>query len=75
MHFLICDENLLHIIQQIDHVTVKGGPKYVALELREGVCFLVVGGFMDRPQDGPLSLERTFYPLFPHLEPFSRLLP
>lgn len=38
------EENLLHIIQQIDHVTMKDGPKYVVLELREGVYFLGVGG-------------------------------
>lgn len=28
MHFLICDESLLYIIQQIDHAITKDGPKY-----------------------------------------------
>ena len=44
MRFLICDENLLHIMQQTDQVTMKDGLKYVVLELREDVCFLGIGG-------------------------------
>lgn len=65
-----------------DHVTMKDGPKYVVLEFREGVCFLGVGVVHGEAETSrwtpeirgsllpPLSLDRAFHPLFPHLDPF-----
>lgn len=82
MRFLICDENLLHIMQQTDQVTMKDGLKYVVLELREDVCFLGVGGVHGEVETSRWTPQSEApYPTpilgmyFPHLEPFSRMLP